>query len=57
MMMGENYNLCLSTFDDIVEKIAELQMDITKKSLIKVDIKFSNGVIYFAYRKWLIQCI
>ena len=57
MIMGENYNLCLSAFDDVVEKIAELQMDITKKSLIKVDIKFSNGVIYFAYRKWLIQCI
>ena len=37
--MGENYNLCLSAFDDVVEKIAELQMDITKKSLIKVDIK------------------
>ena len=52
--MGENYNLCPSAFDDIVEKIAELLMDITKKSLIKVNITFSNGVIYFAYCKRLI---
>ena len=44
MMMGENHNLCLSAFDNIVEKIAELLMDITKKSFIKVDVKFSNGV-------------
>ena len=29
MMMGKNYNLRLSAFDDIVEKIAELLMDIT----------------------------
>ena len=49
--MGENYNLCPSAFDDIVEKIAELLMDITKKSMINVDITFSNSVIYFAYQK------
>ena len=49
--MGENHNLCLSAFDDIAAKLAKLLMYITKMSSIKVDIKFSNGIIYFAYRK------
>ena len=52
---GENDRLCLSAFDDIVMKIAELPMEkITKKALIKVDpfdMKFSNGVIYYVYYK------
>ena len=52
---GKNDRLCLSAFDDIVMKIVELPMEkITKKALIKVDpfdMKFSNGVIYYVYRK------
>ena len=52
---GENDRLCLSAFDDIVMKIAELPIEkITKKALIKVDpfdIKYNRGVIYYVYRK------
>ena len=52
---GENDRLCLSAFDDIVMKIAELPMEkITMNALIKMDpcdMKFSNGVIYYVYCK------
>ena len=46
--------ICLTAFDEIVVKIAEISADqITKKVLIKAEefnMKFSNGVIYYIER-------